>query len=93
MLEEEDHARRQAEEEGDKRLQRQAMLELEWQERRAAVLDDMNTRDNSMVDTLAEQLRLMDIWRHMETSKLKSMKIRIMMTMRLTRGISLILPI
>ena len=38
------------------------MLELEWQVRRAAVLEDMDTRDYSMVDTLAEQLRLLDIW-------------------------------
>ena len=42
-------------------LLRKAMLELEWQKRRAAVVDDMDTNDNSMVNTLAEQLRLMDI--------------------------------
>ena len=49
-------------EDRQKKYEVKGMLELEWQERRAAVLDDMDTRDNSMVDTLAEQLRLMDIW-------------------------------
>ena len=90
-LEDEDHARRKGEEVQEGRLLRKEMLQ--WQMRRAAVVEDLDTRDDSMVDVLAKQLRLMDIWRHMETSKLKSMQIRIMMTMRITRGMSLVLAI
>ena len=41
---------------------RKAMLEVEWNQRRAVVVEDMDIRDDSMVDILAEQLRLMDIW-------------------------------
>ena len=92
-LEDEDHARRKGEEVQEGRLLRKEMLKLQWQMRRAAVVEDLDTSDDSMLDVLAKQLRLMDIWRHMETSKLKSMQIRIMMTMRITRGMSLVLAI
>ena len=61
-LEEEEDARSRKETAREERFLRKAMLEVEWSQRRAVVVENMEIADDSMVDILAEQVRLMDIW-------------------------------
>ena len=61
-LKEEEDARSQKETAREERFLRKAMLEVEWSQRRAVVVENMEIADDSMVDILAEQVRLMDIW-------------------------------
>ena len=50
------------EEAKEDRLLKKAMLEMEWHERREGVVEDMDTEDDTLVDMMAKQFRIMDIW-------------------------------
>ena len=50
------------EEAKEERLLKKAMLEMEWHERREVVVEDMDTEDDTLVDMMAKQFRIMDIW-------------------------------
>ena len=61
-LEAEDDARVKLETIREERLLKKAMLEVEWRLRREVVVEDMEVGDGMMIETLTEQLRLLDVW-------------------------------
>ena len=63
-LEAEDDARLQLDTIREERLLKKAMLEVEWMLRREVIVEDMEVGDGMMLmETLTEQIRLLDMWK------------------------------